>query len=107
MKSGDRLTESPIHTVFRIRNLPYKTSHCCEQRSEWRNESSYSQNIIQTYPKRVPAGYYYNSPPESRSLTLPIHQEHSLILFSFLRLVSSLSADQNKQHQMVDHTFEF
>ena len=34
MKSVDRLIESPIHTVFRIRNLRYKTSYHCEQRSE-------------------------------------------------------------------------
>ena len=98
MKSGDRLIESPIYTVFRIGNLPYKTSHHCEQRSGQRNESSYSQNIIQTYPNRIPAGYYYNSTPKSGSLALPIHQEHSLILFSFLLLVSRLSADQYKQH---------
>ena len=54
MKSGDQLIESSIHTVFRILNLRYKTSHHCEQRSEYRNESSYSQNIIQTYSSRVP-----------------------------------------------------
>ena len=91
MKSGNRLIESPIHTVFRIRNLWYKTSRHCEQRSEQRNESSYSQNIIQTYPNRVPAGYYYNSTPKSHSLTLPIHEEHSL-MFSFLLLTSRLRA---------------
>ena len=34
IKFGDRLTESPIHTVFRICNLQYKTSNHCEQRSE-------------------------------------------------------------------------
>ena len=33
--------------------------------------------------------------------------EHSLILFSFLLLVSCKSADQNKPHQMINHTFEF
>ena len=32
MKSSDRPTESPIHTIFRIRILRYKTSHHCEQK---------------------------------------------------------------------------
>ena len=58
-----------------------------------RNESSYSQNIIQTCPNRVPAGYYYNSTLKSCSLTLLIHQEHSLILFLFLLWVSCLLSE--------------